>query len=113
LRDWRRINVSFTRAKKKLVIFGSRSTLLSDRLLADFFSLVEEQQWVRRLPRGADQMHGEVKSDTLSDDKESKAVKEELGEGKSKDKGKRAVLGERLVNAHPFVKEILEVSLSR
>lgn len=29
LRDWRRINVAFTRAKKKLILIGSETTLKS------------------------------------------------------------------------------------
>lgn len=57
LRDWRRINVSFTRAKRKLVIFGSRSTLQSDRLLADFFKLMEGKGWIYTLPKGAADRH--------------------------------------------------------
>lgn len=46
LRDWRRINVSLTRAKKKLVIFGSRGTLQSDRLLSEFFDLMSGRGWI-------------------------------------------------------------------
>ncbi|KAH8084106.1 AAA domain-containing protein [Filobasidium floriforme] len=46
LRDWRRINVSLTRAKKKLVIFGSRGTLQSDRLLSEFFDLMDGKGWI-------------------------------------------------------------------
>jgi len=58
LRDWRRINVSFTRAKKKLIIFGSRKTLQSDKLLEDFFALMESKNWIRQLSPGADSLHG-------------------------------------------------------
>ncbi len=45
--------MSFTRAKKKLVIFGSRSTLQSDRLLAEFFKHMESRDWILRLPGNA------------------------------------------------------------
>ncbi|KAL1411310.1 DNA replication endonuclease-helicase Dna2 [Vanrija albida] len=91
LRDWRRINVSFTRARKKLVIFGSRSTLQSDRLLGGFFDLMDEKGWVVRLPPGAHEMHGAVPDVAITPKKEKKG----------------AVLGERLLNSKPFVKDIL------
>ncbi|CDZ96213.1 DNA replication helicase [Phaffia rhodozyma] len=41
LRDWRRINVAFTRAKSKLIIIGSSSTLSCDTLLARFLQLMK------------------------------------------------------------------------
>jgi len=57
LKDWRRINVSFTRARSKLVIFGSRKTLNTTPLMKQFFTLLEEKGWILRLPSGADKMH--------------------------------------------------------
>ncbi|KAJ9091006.1 hypothetical protein QFC19_009302 [Naganishia cerealis] len=61
LRDWRRINVSFTRAKKKLIIIGSKSTLSADdRLLSDFFALVKERDWIADLPQDALSMHSDA-----------------------------------------------------
>ncbi|CAE6444548.1 unnamed protein product [Rhizoctonia solani] len=57
LKDWRRLNVSFTRARSKLVIFGSRETLKCDRLLEQFFDLVDQQGWYMRLPKDAHLMH--------------------------------------------------------
>ena len=57
LKDWRRINVSFTRAKRKLVIFGSRRTLSSDPLLKTFLDLMNEQGWIYTLPKGAMELH--------------------------------------------------------
>ncbi|GAA5886249.1 hypothetical protein JCM6882_001581 [Rhodosporidiobolus microsporus] len=50
LKDWRRLNVCFTRAKSKLVIFGSRSTLRHVPLLQQFLNLVDEKRWVLDLP---------------------------------------------------------------
>ncbi|KAL2266131.1 hypothetical protein VTJ83DRAFT_5483 [Remersonia thermophila] len=56
LRDWRRINVAFTRAKTKLLVVGSRSTLGGcgeGEMLARFVGLMEEKDWVYDLKPGA------------------------------------------------------------
>ncbi|PPQ80398.1 hypothetical protein CVT26_008303, partial [Gymnopilus dilepis] len=60
VRDWRRMNVSFTRARSKLVIFGSRKTLQREPLLAQFFELMESRGWILRLRAGADRAHERV-----------------------------------------------------
>lgn len=57
LRDWRRINVAFTRARSKLIILGSKSTLSSNDLLKNFIGLMERNSWVYSLPSGAHTMH--------------------------------------------------------
>ncbi|KAG6382086.1 Dna2-domain-containing protein [Boletus reticuloceps] len=57
LKDWRRVNVSFTRARSKLVIIGSRRTLGVTALLAEFLELMEERGWVLVLGEGAERMH--------------------------------------------------------
>jgi DNA replication ATP-dependent helicase Dna2 len=51
------MNVSFTRARSKLVIFGSRKTLYPAPLLAEFIDLMEGQGWILPLPPCADEMH--------------------------------------------------------
>lgn len=53
MKDWRRINVAFTRARAKLVVFGSRKTLQASPLLADFFTLMEDKNWILTLPADA------------------------------------------------------------
>ena len=53
LRDWRRVNVAVTRAKKKLIVIGSLSTLKGSLLLQELFDLLERKDWVQILPRGA------------------------------------------------------------
>ncbi|EWC48384.1 hypothetical protein DRE_02153 [Drechslerella stenobrocha 248] len=57
LRDWRRINVAFTRAKTKLLIIGSKATLKTNELLGRFVEMMEERRWVYDLPGGAHLMH--------------------------------------------------------
>jgi DNA replication ATP-dependent helicase Dna2 len=57
VKDWRRMNVSFTRARSKLIIVGSRTTLKAAPLLAEFFDLMDGRGWILPLPPGADQMH--------------------------------------------------------
>jgi len=60
LRDWRRINVAFTRARSKLIILGSRSTLSSNDLLKDFVGLMERNSSVYTLPADAHLHHRAV-----------------------------------------------------
>lgn len=62
VKDWRRMNVAFTRARSKLVIFGSRSTLSRTPLLESFFQLMEGEGWIVRLPKDAHEAHAEALS---------------------------------------------------
>ncbi|KAI9738683.1 MAG: Tripartite DNA replication factor [Cirrosporium novae-zelandiae] len=57
LKDWRRVNVAFTRARTKLLILGSKSTLESDELMRKFLGLMEAKGWIYNLPNGALGMH--------------------------------------------------------
>eukprot|EP00698_Gefionella_okellyi_P005877 TRINITY_DN1530_c0_g2_i1.p1 TRINITY_DN1530_c0_g2~~TRINITY_DN1530_c0_g2_i1.p1 ORF type:complete len:1295 (+),score=291.04 TRINITY_DN1530_c0_g2_i1:37-3921(+) len=50
LKDWRRINVAFTRAKKKLIVVGSATTLAGSEVCLNFIELLRKQQWVYPLP---------------------------------------------------------------
>lgn len=47
------MNVSFTRARSKLIIFGSRKTLQKVPLLSEFFVLMDGKGWILTLPAGA------------------------------------------------------------
>ncbi|KAK7743988.1 DNA replication endonuclease-helicase Dna2 [Diatrype stigma] len=60
LKDWRRINVAFTRAKTKLLVVGSRDTLKGSgeqEMLSKFVKLMEEREWVYDLPSDALDVH--------------------------------------------------------
>lgn len=57
LKDWRRINVCLTRAKKKLVIFGSKETLRHSKVLNDFLTLVDRKRWIYDLPADSLEFH--------------------------------------------------------
>ncbi|KAJ3565241.1 hypothetical protein NPX13_g7575 [Xylaria arbuscula] len=60
LKDWRRINVAFTRAKTKLLVVGSRETLKGSgeqEMLSRFVRLMEERDWVYDLPPDALESH--------------------------------------------------------
>ena len=50
LQDWRRVNVAFTRAKSKLIIFGSKSTIQETEPLDEFVKLVEAKGWEFEIP---------------------------------------------------------------
>lgn len=60
LKDWRRINVAFTRAKTKLLVVGSRGTLGGcgdGEMLSKFVKLMEEREWIYDLPGDALEAH--------------------------------------------------------
>lgn len=49
IQDWRRINVAMTRARSKLIICGSRTTLERAENLEPLFKLVDERGWTVQL----------------------------------------------------------------
>jgi DNA replication ATP-dependent helicase Dna2 len=60
LKDWRRINVAFTRAKTKLLVVGSMDTLKhsgKENMLSRFISLMEDRDWIYNLPADALESH--------------------------------------------------------
>lgn len=78
LKDWRRVNVALTRARTKLLVIGSRSTLVGNHLLKDFVTLMESKSWLYDLPAGA--LEGHIFDDggtQFSSDKVGTAVFDE------------------------------------
>lgn len=58
LRDWRRLNVAFTRARTKLLVIGSHSTLRGgNKILEKYVRLVDSKGWIYNLPPGATDSH--------------------------------------------------------
>lgn len=58
LRDWRRVNVAFTRARTKFLAVGSRTTLgEGNELLRRFVGLMDEHEWIYELPPHALEGH--------------------------------------------------------
>ena len=47
LTDWRRGNVAFTRAKTKLIIVGSKSTMAGSHIFSMLVDIVDRKKWVR------------------------------------------------------------------
>ncbi|KAI1004506.1 DNA replication ATP-dependent helicase/nuclease [Podosphaera aphanis] len=77
LKDWRRINVAFTRARTKLLVIGSRETLKGnvaendneEEMVARFIKLIEAKNWIYDLPRGALEDHYfEGETQVINDD---------------------------------------------
>ena len=72
--------MAFTRARSKLVVFGSRKTLDREPLLKQFFELMEGQGWIWDLLGGAGNAHdglggGSVKRNCPVEGKENRPVK--------------------------------------
>ncbi|KIX94368.1 uncharacterized protein Z520_09754 [Fonsecaea multimorphosa CBS 102226] len=59
LKDWRRVNVAVTRARSKLLLIGSRSTLGGSGvpILEGLTRIMEEKGWTLELPGEACEMH--------------------------------------------------------
>jgi len=46
LNNWRRVNVAFTRAKKRLIMIGSKRELKKLHLMDKLFHLLKEKNWI-------------------------------------------------------------------
>ena len=111
LKDWRRINVSFTRARAKLVIVGSRRTLQGAPLLEEFFKLMDGQGWILTLPPNADGTHESLASMLTGGKKrsaeEEEDVQEASGGGSAKRARKCGISEEALANGRLILKDLM------
>lgn len=57
LRDWRRLNVALSRAKRKLLLVGSMRTLSSCAVLSSLAGILRRRGWVYSLPPGAHRLY--------------------------------------------------------
>ena len=80
LKDWRRINVALTRARTKLLILGSKSTLVGNDLLKSLVVLMVGKGWFYDLPTGA--CEGHVWEDMASQLSSGKGSAEVMQRGK-------------------------------
>ena len=94
LKDWRRVNVALTRARTKLLVLGSKSTLVGNELLRNFIALMQGKGWWYDLPVGATEGHVFEDVQTQFSSKGSADLEGEANSGKSKMKAARQVLGE-------------------
>ena len=94
LKDWRRVNVALTRARTKLLVLGSKSTLLGNELLRDFVALMEGKGWWFDLPAGACEGHVFEEVQTQISGRGTADVKAEVDSGKAKMNIDRQAFGE-------------------
>jgi hypothetical protein len=64
LTDRRRINVAFTRARSKLVLFGCARTLKASDVMKEMIELMESRGWVHELDEEELRMHGSMDGET-------------------------------------------------
>jgi DNA replication ATP-dependent helicase Dna2 len=122
MKDWRRMNVAFTRARSKLIIVGSRKTLRATPLLKEFFNVMESQDWILSLPAKADTMHvvpgTSVSSQnkrpvdgrerfSVSDKENVVGVAAERPLKKAKGASKVSTAGEGILRGRPILKDLI------
>ena len=115
MKDWRRMNVAFTRARSKLIIFGSRRTLQGTPLLKEFLELMDEHGWILALPSGAHEMHditgltdsckkraAEDMSESLSPDRKENTPTRPLKKGR-----KSAITDEGILKGRSLLRDLM------
>lgn len=112
------MNVSFTRARSKLIIIGSRKTLKAAPLLSQFFALMEGKGWILPLPADADEMHHSLAPRSLdvkppsarkrtADEKAIGKENVEIGVQKSSiKKARKSTADEGIFNGRPILKDV-------
>ncbi|KAJ7095853.1 DNA replication factor Dna2-domain-containing protein [Mycena belliarum] len=110
IKDWRRMNVSFTRARSKLIIFGSRKTLQTAPLLHEFFHLVESKGWILHLPPNADSAHPSLSAGAQNASKRSADAMDQFGAKENISVGrpqKKPKLKEGVLRGRPILRDLM------
>lgn len=92
LKDWRRINVAVTRARSKLILLGSMSTLSRADTIREFIDLIERKKWIFDLPSNAAEVYNFPKTIRSSQVARKATVNK---------------LGSKVLGRHPLVRDIL------
>ncbi|KAJ1927120.1 DNA replication endonuclease-helicase Dna2 [Tieghemiomyces parasiticus] len=106
LRDWRRINVALTRAKHKLVLIGSATTLNETPLFAEMLRFLNGRDWVLTLPPGAHQRH-EIPT-TLSTSQAMKPIGPELPRKAQRGGAIDSTVRSEIATDHPLLENLLD-----
>ncbi|CDR40478.1 CYFA0S05e00980g1_1 [Cyberlindnera fabianii] len=96
LKEWRRLNVSITRARSKLIIIGSKSTLQSFETLNAFVKIMDSRGWCLDLPPDADKVY---KIPAVAASPEKKRVANQ---------SQKPMASSRVIEKHPLAREIAE-----
>lgn len=100
LREIRRVNVAMTRAKSKLVIFGSKKTIGSIGEIREFMNMLHDNGWIYQLPANCCNAY------MFPHENDSQRIMSQSG---SKTKGAKNIQSNsRLLNDKPIVKQTLE-----
>lgn len=94
IRDWRRVNVALTRARSKLLVFGSISTLAGASTIGGFIGLFKKRNWIYNLPPNANEVYD--------------FYKECQRENMQKKASNVKKIGNKALGPHVIVREILQ-----
>lgn len=99
LKELRRVNVAMTRAKSKLIIIGSRSTIGSVDAIKDFIEMINTRRWIYQLPQNC--------LDCYYFPREPQRKNSRQTSSKSKCGTKNITPKSRLVQDKPLIRDIL------
>lgn len=57
IKDWKRFNVSITRAKSKLIVIGSLSTFQNSEIIKSFLEILKKKNCIKELPFNANKIY--------------------------------------------------------
>jgi DNA replication ATP-dependent helicase Dna2 len=109
------MNVSFTRARSKLVLFGSRKTLQEAAVLSEFFRLMDGRGWILSLPKKAHMLHPRLTKAVPSPRKRDRPTGEDKDATARAErpvkKAKGDITGASILRGRPVLKDLINGSL--